>query len=128
MPAPYVPGLEPKIIKYVLDSGLVRALILESLGEGNVCSNLIPVIKYATSERSIPVFISSQFTGGSANATHYAVGIAAIAAGGIACGDHTASATDVKVRWLLGNNICPTLDSFRTAMRESFAGEVTRSQ
>ncbi len=120
------PGLDPLIVRTILETGRVEALVLESLGEGNVCNegddSLIPVIEYATNELHIPVFISSQFVGGSANSMHYEVGIAAIKAGAIPCYDHTATALDVKVRWLLGNGI----SDFRQAMQTSFAGEVTQ--
>jgi L-asparaginase/Glu-tRNA(Gln) amidotransferase subunit D len=94
-----------------------------------VCSegqyNLLPVIKQATEEYLVPIFITTKFAGGSAVATHYETGVAAIKAGGIPCYDHTDVAVDVKVRWLLGNGIAARIDDFRTAMKTSYAGEVT---
>jgi L-asparaginase/Glu-tRNA(Gln) amidotransferase subunit D len=124
------PGFDPEIIRILLNSGIVRALVLESLGEGNVCNegdgNLLPMIEYATTS-GIPVFISSQFPGGSANPTHYEAGRAAIKAGAIPCFDHTAPAIDVKVRWLLANGVTNIAD-LATAMRTSYAGEVSQAE
>ena len=104
-------------------------MILKSLGEGNVCSegqyNLLPVIEQATKDYMVPIFITTKFPGGSAVATHYEVGLQAIRAGGIPCYDHTDVAVDVKVRWLIGNAICATIEEFGKAMKTSFVGEVT---
>ena len=104
-------------------------MILKSLGEGNVPNegqyNLLPVIKQATQDYMIPIFITTKFVGGTAVSTHYETGFEAVKAGGIACYDHTDVAVDVKVRWLIGNGICSTVEDFRKAMQTSFAGEVT---
>lgn len=123
------PGIDPNVVLGFITNGGVSAMILKSLGEGNVCSegqyNLLPIIKQATEEYLVPIFITTKFPGGSAVATHYEVGLAAIKAGGIPCYDHTDIAVDVKVRWLLGNGIAANIEEFRTAMKTSFAGEVT---
>jgi L-asparaginase len=123
------PGIDPNVVLGFITNGGVSAMILKSLGEGNVCSegqyNLLPVINQASSEYMIPIFITTKFPGGSAIATHYEVGIEAIKAGGIPCYDHTDVAVDVKVRWLIGNGICSTIDDFKNSMAKSFAGEVT---
>ncbi|MBI4170589.1 MAG: asparaginase [Candidatus Aenigmarchaeota archaeon] len=122
------PGIDPNVVLGFITNGGISAMILKSLGEGNVCNegqyNLLPVIKQATEDYMIPIFITTKFAGGSAVAAHYEVGIAAIKAGGIACFDHTDVAVDVKVRWLIGNGICQNIGDFRNAMRISFAGEV----
>ncbi|MBI2141516.1 asparaginase [Candidatus Woesearchaeota archaeon] len=126
------PGIDPNVVLGFITNGGVSAMILKSLGEGNVCSegqyNLLPVLKQATTEYMTPMFITTKFAGGSAVATHYEVGFEAIKAGGIPCFDHTDVAVDVKVRWLLGNGICSTIEDFKTAMRTNFAGEVTPPQ
>ena len=123
------PGIDPNVILGFITNGGVSAMILKSLGEGNVCSegqyNLLPVLRQASNEYMTPMFITTKFAGGSAVATHYEVGFEAIKAGGIPCFDHTDVAVDVKVRWLIGNAICSTIDDFRNAMKTSFAGEVT---
>jgi len=123
------PGIDPNVVLGFITNGGVSAMILKSLGEGNVCSegqyNLLPVIKQATQEYMVPIFITTKFPGGSAVATHYEVGLEAIKAGGIPCYDHTDVAVDVKVRWLIGNGICSTIEDYKKSMMKSFAGEVT---
>ncbi|MBI4159679.1 asparaginase [Candidatus Wolfebacteria bacterium] len=123
------PGIDPNVVLGFITNGGVSAMILKSLGEGNVCSegqyNLLPVIKQATEEYMVPIFITTKFPGGSAVAAHYEVGLQAIEAGGIPCYDHTDVAVDVKVRWLLGNGIASNIDEHRKAMQTSFVGEMT---
>ena len=123
------PGIDPNVVLGFITNGGISAMIFKSLGEGNVCTegqyNLLPVIKRATEEYMVPIFITTKFPGGSAVATHYEVGLAAIKAGGIPCFDHTDVAVDVKVRWLIGNAICSSIQDFRKAMKTNFAGEVT---
>ncbi len=123
------PGIDPNVVLGFITNGGVSAMILKSLGEGNVCSegqyNLLPVIEQATKDYMVPIFITTKFPGGSAVATHYEVGLQAIRAGGIPCYDHTDVAVDVKVRWLIGNAICATIEEFGKAMMTSFVGEVT---
>lgn len=123
------PGIEPSLILGFITGGGISAMILKSLGEGNVCSegefSLLPAIKQATKEYMTPIFITTKFIGGSAVATHYETGFEAIKAGGIACYDHTDVAVDVKVRWLIGNGMCSNIGEYRKAMTTSFAGEVT---
>ena len=123
------PGIEPSLILGFITSGGVAAMILKSLGEGNVCSegefSLLPAIRQSTNEYMTPIFITTKFVGGNAVATHYETGYEALKAGAIACFDHTDVAVDVKVRWLIGNGICSSIEEFRKAMKTSFAGEVT---
>lgn len=123
------PGVEPGIITHFVSSGGVNAIVLKSLGEGNVCTegeySLIPAIKQITEQYATPVLITTKFVGGGAGAAHYETGMRAIEAGGIPCFDQTDVAVDVKVRWLLGNAVCSDVAGFRTAMAESYAGELT---
>lgn len=123
------PGIEPSLVLGFIMNGGISAMILKSLGEGNVCNegefSLLPVIRQATDDYVTPMFITTKFVGGNATSTHYATGLDALKAGGISCYDHTDVAVDVKVRWLLGNGICSGVDSFRKAMRTSYAGEVS---
>jgi len=123
------PGIEPSLILGFITGGGVAAMILKSLGEGNVCSdgeyNLLPTIKQAVTEYMTPIFIATKFIGGTATSSQYEVGYKAVQAGGIPCYDHTDVAVDVKVRWLIGNGICSSIEDFRQAMKTSYAGEVT---
>lgn len=124
------PGIEPSLLLGFITGGGISAMILKSLGEGNVSTegeySLLPVLKQATKEYMTPIFITTKFIGGSAGAAHYETGFEAIKAGGIACYDHTDVAVDVKVRWLIGNGICSSIEQFRDAMKTSYAGEVTQ--
>lgn len=126
------PGIEPSLVLGFITNGGLGAMILKSLGEGNVCSegefSLLPAIKQAINEYMTPIFITTKFTGGNAMSTHYDVGYQAIKAGGIPCYDHTDVAVDVKVRWLIGNGICSNIEEFRNAMKTNFAGEVTKPE
>lgn len=123
------PGIDPNLVLGFISNGGISAMILKSLGEGNVCNegqyNLLPVIKQATSEYMTPIFITTKFIGGNAVAAHYETGFEAIKAGGIPCYDHTDVAVDVKVRWLIGNGLCSNIEEYKKAMMKSFAGEVT---
>jgi len=123
------PGIDPNVLLGFITGGGISALILKSLGEGNVCSegqyNLLPIIKQASTEYITPIFITTKFVGGTAGLAHYETGFEAIKAGGIPCYNHTDVAVDVKVRWLIGNGICSTIEDFKKAMKTSFAGEVT---
>src|SRR3989344_1537406 len=93
------PGIEPRMIMGFITKGGISAMILKSLGEGNVCNegefNLLPVIKQATEEFMTPIFITTKFVGGNASSSHYEVGFEAIRVGGIACYNHTGVAVDV---------------------------------
>lgn len=122
------PGLDPNLLLGFVANGGVNAIILKSLGEGNVCNegpfNLLPFIKQATQEYITPIFIATKFIGGNATSVHYEVGFEAIKAGAIACYNHTDVAAEVKVKWLLGNNLCSGIEEFRKAMQTNYAGEV----
>jgi len=123
------PGIDPNILLGMVTNGGISAMILKSLGEGNVCSegqyNLLPMIQQASTEYMVPIFITTKFSDGSAVSTHYEVGVRAIQAGGIPCYDHTDVAVDVKVKWLIGNGMCSTIADFKKAMETSYAGEVS---
>ncbi|MDD5193628.1 MAG: asparaginase [Candidatus Nanoarchaeia archaeon] len=123
------PGTDPNLILGFITSGGISALILKSLGEGNVCNegqyNLIPTIKAASEEYVTPIFITTKFVAGGAGAAHYETGYEPIKAGGIPCYDHTDVAVDVKVRWLIGNGLCSTIADYKKAMETNYSGEVT---
>ena len=124
------PGTDPNVILGFITGGGISALILKSLGEGNVCSegqyNLLPLLKQASTEYMTPIFITTKFVGGTAGLAHYETGFEAIRSGGIPCYDHTDVAVDVKVRWLIGNGICSTIDDFKEAMKTNYSGEVSQ--
>ncbi|MDO8303704.1 MAG: hypothetical protein Q7T18_10725, partial [Sedimentisphaerales bacterium] len=123
------PGLDPNLLLSFITGGGVSAMILKSLGEGNVCTegayNLLPVIQQATKDYMTPIFMASRFIGGTADSAVDASGMAAIGAGAIACLDSTDIAIDIKVRWLAGNGICSSIADYAQAMKTSYCGEVT---
>jgi len=123
------PGTDPNVVLGFVSEGGISALILKSLGDGNVCNegqyNLIPTIKQASENYMTPIFITTKFVGGSSTSSYYETGYEAIKAGAIPCFDHTDVAVDVKVRWLIGNGLCSNLEDFKKAMETSYAGEVT---
>lgn len=122
-------GLNPKHIESILKLGQFKALIIESFGAGSVCTkgdyNLLPLINTITNKMKIPVFISSQFPGGSVGTSQDEIAVQTMEAGAIPCFDTTDIATSVKIRWALANDLCKTIDDFRTLMRTDYAGEVT---
>lgn len=123
------PGTEPEILRAMLKVSGVKAVILKTPGEGNVCTegdySLLPFIETAVSKYKIPILIASKFAAGAVGRGDYEGGRRALDAGAIACFDTTDCAVEVKVRWLLGNGIARDTDSLRSAMAKSFVGEVT---
>jgi L-asparaginase len=122
-----VPGLNPDILKSLVDSGLCAGLLLKSLGAGNVPSedeyNLVPVIRYAIEERQIPVLVSTKFVGGNTHMDIYEPGKLALDAGAIPTGDLTDVMAQIKFMWALGQGITnPDLKAF---MLENVVGEIT---
>lgn len=122
------PGTEPAMLESPVASGLVRAVVLKSPGEGNVPTeepfNFIPFISKAVNDYHVPVVIVSKFIGGGTGGAHYEVGQAPLKAGAIPAHDSTDVTAEVKTRWLLAMGIV-TPEDFRHAMATSYAGEVT---
>ncbi len=122
-----VPGIEPDTVFGIIRSGNCQALILRSLGAGNVPSrdglSLIPCIEEAT-KLKIPVFITTKFVGGTTHAGIYGPGHAALQAGAIESGDLTDVAVQVKVMWLLAQGVRAVKD-IRKALLTPIVGEIT---
>jgi L-asparaginase len=119
-----VPGLEPEIIKAVLDSK-IDGLILESFGPGNIPNqerNLLPYIEMAK-EKEIPVLISTQCIYGTTRMYLYEVGQSAMDLGVIPTGDMTPEAAYVKLKWALGQ--ARNSKEIAKIFSRNVAGEVT---
>lgn len=119
-----VPGLEPEIIKAILDAK-IDGLILESFGPGNIPNqerNLLPYIEMAK-QKGVPVLISTQCIYGTTRMYLYEVGQSAMDLGVIPTGDMTPEAAYVKLKWALGQ----TKNSKDVAkiFSRNTAGEVT---
>lgn len=122
-----VPGLNPGLVRAVLDSGECSGLLLKSLGSGNVPSlrgySLIPEIEHATN-LGIPVLVSTKFAGGRTNMIAYEQGRLALEAGAISTGDMTDVMAQVKLMWLLAGGITGH-DELERAMLKPVVGEVS---
>lgn len=121
-----VPGLKPGILFDIIHSGKCKALVLRSLGAGNVPSrdefSLIPCIKEAT-RLKIPVVITTKFVGGTTHAGIYGPGRAALDAGAIESGDLNDVAVHVKVAFLLAQGVRP--NTLQKRLLAPLAGEVS---
>jgi L-asparaginase len=120
------PGIQPDIIMPSIQSGLCKALLLKSLGAGNVPSiepySILPLIRYATEEMNIPVLVSTKFTGGNTYMEIYEPGKLALEAGAIPTGDLTDVAAQVKCMWAL-NIWIRSKDEFKTIISNNIVGE-----
>ncbi len=126
-----VPGLNPKLLMKIIESGKCGGLLLKSLGSGNVPSegtySLLPVIKRA-GELNIPTLIATKFVGGNTHMEMYDPGKKALDMGAIPAGDMTDVMAQVKLMWLLGNrNISEPVDLtwIKEKIQTDFVGEVT---
>lgn len=99
-----IPGLEPELIKPIIENEYCKGIILQSFGAGNVPHegefSFIPLIKEAV-ELNKPIIITSQFPGHSTLGTEYEAGKIAHEAGAIPTGNMTSAAAVVKFRWIL---------------------------
>ena len=124
------PGTEPGLLESMIRGGGVAAIILKSLGEGNVCIegayNMLPFIETAIKKYQTPILIASKYLGGAVGKAHYESGKLPLDAGAISCFDTIDCAVEVKVRWLLANGIASTIEELRTAMAYDYVGEVSR--
>ena len=120
------PGIQPDIIMPSLKSGGCKALLLKSLGAGNVPSiepySLLPLIREASIDLNIPVLVSTKFTGGNTYMEIYEPGKMALDAGAIPTSDLTDVAAQVKCMWAL-HVWSKSKDEFKKIMKTSFVGE-----
>ncbi len=126
-----VPGLESDVLMAIASRDTTRAIILNSLGAGNIPSlegdyNLVPAIKKITRQLGKPVIISSPFVGGDTNLDIYLTGTLAKESGAIDAGKMTAEATLVKTKLLLSQPRFASHDAFKKALATDFAGETGR--
>lgn len=124
-----IPGLEADFLMSVAKDKSTKAIILYSLGAGNIPAlpgkyNLTPSILKITKDLKKPVIVASPFVGGSTNMEVYMPGILAKEAGAINAGKMTAEATIVKTRLLLAQpQYAKSLEELKTALAIDFAGE-----
>ncbi|HSA84082.1 MAG TPA: asparaginase domain-containing protein [Patescibacteria group bacterium] len=121
------PGLEAHTLLTLASHEATNALILNSLGAGNIPAlpgkyNLIPALLTIIHELKKPVIVASPFVGGSTNMEVYLPGLLAKEAGVINAGKMTAEATAVKTRLLLAQPNLSFADLHKTLTLD-FAGE-----
>jgi L-asparaginase len=120
------PGLRNDILRAITALPECSALILKSLGAGNVPSDggfsLLPVIR-ETVESGKPVIIATKFVGGKTIPEIYETGREALKVGAGHAGSMTDVAAEVKLMWLMGQGIREP-KAVNEAMLKSYIGEV----
>lgn len=120
------PGIQPDVIMPSIQSGLCKALLLKSLGAGNVPSeepySILPLIRFATEKMNIPVLVSTKFTGGNTHMEIYEPGKLALEAGAIPTGDLTDVAAQVKCMWAL-DTWTKSKNEFKEIIANNIVGE-----
>lgn len=127
-----IPGLEAELLLTIAKHTLTKAIILNSLGAGNIPAlpgkfDLIQVLLTIIQELKKPVIVASPFVGGSTDMEAYLPGLLAKEAGVINAGKMTAEATVVKTRLLLAQPEF-SLDTLHEALAIDFAGETANNE
>lgn len=124
-----VPGLEADTLMAIAERDATRAIILRSLGVGNIPAlegefDLIKPVEKIVKELGKPVIIASPFIGGDTNMDVYELSARAKEAGVIDAGKMTEEATLVKTRLLLAQpEFSHSRETFRRSLVIDFAGE-----
>ncbi|MBN1902559.1 asparaginase [Candidatus Sumerlaeota bacterium] len=99
-----IPGLEPNLLKPILESDMCKGVILQSFGAGNVPNekpySFTEIIAEAK-KLNKPLIITSQFPANATLHTSYEPGRKAIEAGAIPTGNMTSACAAAKFRWVL---------------------------
>ena len=99
----FVPGADPSILDYYIDSGY-KGIVLEGVGLGHVSDDWVPSLQKAA-DKKIPIVVTSQcIYGGTALGT-YETGLAMKEAGVAEAIDQLTESVFVKLMWLLGQNL-----------------------
>lgn len=127
-----IPGLEAETLLALAKQQNTKALILNSLGAGNIPAlpgkfNLIPTLLTIIHELKKPVIVASPFVGGSTNMEAYLPGLLAKETGVINAGKMTAEATVVKTRLLLAQPGF-SFDKIHETLQLDFAGETATTE
>lgn len=119
----FVPGADPDVLSYYIDSGY-RGLVIEGTGLGHVSTDWIPNIKRAT-ESGIPVIMTSQCLNGRVCNRVYDTGRDILKAGAIEGEDMLPEVALVKLMWALGQS--DDVEEVKEIMRTSIGHEMTDS-
>jgi len=88
-------------LESVVDNPEIKGILMGGFGAGNIPTNLLPLIRRATSQGK-PVAVYTKCLKGAADMAVYAVGSAALDAGAIPAGDMTPEALGQKLMYALG--------------------------
>ncbi|WP_440953763.1 Glu-tRNA(Gln) amidotransferase subunit GatD [Methanococcoides sp. FTZ1] len=117
----FVPGADPEILNYYIDSGY-KGIVIEGTGLGHVSTEWIPNIKRAT-EAGIPVVMTSQCLNGRVCDRVYDTGRDILKAGAIEGEDMLPEVALVKLMWALGQG--SDMSEIAELMSTSVENEIT---
>ena len=118
------PGIQENIIRQVVTSNTVHAIVLRSFGSGNAPQKewLVNCLKYAV-DNGIVVVNISQCLAGNVEMDRYQTGVQLLEAGVVSGHDCTLEAAITKLMFLLGHGMSPV--EVREKMTQSICGEIT---
>lgn len=114
------PGLDPSVLRYLVDEKGVRGLIIEGTGLGHVSDETVSVIAELV-KKGIFVGITSQCIWGHVHLHVYDTGIDLINAGATPLENMFAETAFAKLSWVMGN-----FDNTREIMLTNLLGEFNR--
>jgi L-asparaginase len=126
------PGLMPETMDIFVAAGQCRGVILKSFGAGSVPTegaySFLPFIQKTVKQYKIPVIVSTKFLGGnSMKDVNDECAVLAIEAGATPGGDMTDVATEVKLMWLLGQNVTEE-SKLEKEILNGYVGEVSDTE
>lgn len=121
------PGIQENIVKTVLNTPGLRAVVLKTYGSGNAPQKpwFIQLLKEAT-QRGIVIVNISQCSTGMVEMARYETGLHLLDAGVISGYDATVESVLTKLMFLLGHGLSQR--EVRNEMSRSIAGEFTRPE
>jgi glutamyl-tRNA(Gln) amidotransferase subunit D len=120
----FYPGMKPKILESILDSGL-RGIILEGSGLGHVSKALYEPIRKAV-ERGVFVGMTSQCLWGRVNLNVYYTGRDLLKIGVVPLEDMLPETALVKLMWVLGR--ANSLEEVKELMTRNLVGEISETR
>ena len=121
------PGIQENIIRTILYTPGLKAVVLKTYGSGNAPQKpwFIRLLKEAT-QRGIIIVNISQCQTGMVEMARYETGLHLLDAGVISGYDATVECVVTKLMFLLGHNLSP--QEIRNEMNHAIAGEFTRPE